>query len=118
SVSAGSPVSVTYWMNRLQGLETQHDYLVSLNPLRPPAEETIIAEMLYDHPVFDQAAMDAQPRLADLQGQDRLWFCGSYFGYGFHEDGLASAVAMAERFGVDTSMLRAPAPAPVTAAST
>ncbi|MFP4075740.1 MAG: NAD(P)/FAD-dependent oxidoreductase, partial [Halochromatium sp.] len=75
-----SAVSVTYWMNRLQGLETQHDYLVSLNPLRPPAEETIIAEMLYDHPVFDQAAMDAQPRLADLQGQDRLWFCGSYFG--------------------------------------
>ncbi|MFP4603165.1 MAG: NAD(P)/FAD-dependent oxidoreductase, partial [Halochromatium sp.] len=54
-----SAVSVTYWMNRLQGLETQHDYLVSLNPLRPPAEETIIAEMLYDHPVFDQAAMDA-----------------------------------------------------------
>lgn len=113
-----SAVSVTYWMNRLQGLETQHDYLVSLNPLRPPADETIIAEMDYDHPVFDQAAMDAQPRLADLQGQDRLWFCGSYFGYGFHEDGLASAVAMAERFGVDTSMLRAPAPAPVTAAST
>ncbi len=102
-------VSVTYWMNRLQGLKTDKDYLVSLNPPRPPADETIIAEMDYDHPVFDQAAMDAQPRLAELQGQDRLWFCGSYFGYGFHEDALASAVAMADYFGVDTSMLRAPA---------
>jgi len=101
-----SAVSVTYWMNRLQGLDTGKDYLVSLNPLNPPADETIIAEMTYDHPVFDQAAMDAQPRLAELQGQDRLWFCGSYFGYGFHEDALASAVAMADRFGVDTSILK------------
>jgi predicted NAD/FAD-binding protein len=98
-------VSVTYWMNRLQGLATRKDYLVTLNPLRPPAEETVIAEMTYDHPVFDQAAIDAQPRLVELQGQDRLWFCGSYFGYGFHEDALASAVAMADRFGVDTSIL-------------
>jgi predicted NAD/FAD-binding protein len=98
-------VSVTYWMNRLQGLKTSKDYLVSLNPLRPPADEQVIAEMSYDHPVFDQAAMDAQPRLAELQGQDRIWYCGSYFGYGFHEDALASAVAMADRFGVDTSML-------------
>ncbi|MCF7976463.1 MAG: FAD-dependent oxidoreductase [Chromatiaceae bacterium] len=98
-------VSVTYWMNRLQGLNTSKDYLVSLNPLRPPADEQVIAEMSYDHPVFDQAAMDAQPRLAELQGQDRIWYCGSYFGYGFHEDALASAVAMADRFGVDTSML-------------
>ena len=101
-----SAVSVTYWMNRLQGLSSRKDYLVSLNPLRPPADETVIAEMVYDHPVFDQAAMDAQPRLAELQGQDRLWFCGSYFGYGFHEDALASAVAMADRFGVDTSILK------------
>lgn len=108
-------VSVTYWMNRLQGFKTNKDYLVSLNPLRPPADETVIAEMVYDHPVFDQAAMDAQPRLAELQGQDRLWFCGSYFGYGFHEDALASAVAIADRFGVDTSMLTAPANSPVTA---
>lgn len=100
-----SAVSVTYWMNRLQGLQTSKDYLVSLNPLRPPAADQIITEMVYDHPVFDQAAMDAQPQLAELQGQDRLWFCGSYFGYGFHEDALASAVAMADRFGVNTSML-------------
>ncbi|MEA3641335.1 MAG: FAD-dependent oxidoreductase [Lamprobacter sp.] len=100
-------VSVTYWMNRLQGLKTDKDYLVSLNPLRPPAEERIIAEMVYDHPIFDQAAMDAQPRLSKLQGQDRIWFCGSYFGYGFHEDALASAVAMADRFGIDTSILTA-----------
>jgi predicted NAD/FAD-binding protein len=52
--------------------------------------------------------MDAQPRLAELQGRDRVWYCGSYFGYGFHEDALASAVAMADRFGVDTGVLREP----------
>jgi predicted NAD/FAD-binding protein len=98
-------VSVSYWMNRLQGLETTTDYLVSLNPLSPPRQDSILAEMTYDHPVFDQAAMDAQPHLAELQGRDRIWFCGSYFGYGFHEDALASAVEMADRLGVDTSLL-------------
>lgn len=98
-------VSVTYWMNRLQGLDTQRDYLVSLNPLAPPAADKTIAEMSYHHPVFDQSAMDAQPRLAELQGRDRIWFCGSYFGYGFHEDALASAVEMAGRMGIDTGIL-------------
>ncbi|MBK1704738.1 NAD(P)/FAD-dependent oxidoreductase [Halochromatium glycolicum] len=98
-------VSVTYWMNRLQGLETEREYLVSLNPLSPPRAEHIIAEMTYDHPVFVQAAMDAQPRLAALQGRDRVWFCGSYFGYGFHEDALASAVEMAAHLGVETGIL-------------
>jgi predicted NAD/FAD-binding protein len=103
-------VSVTYWMNRLQGLDTKRDYLVSLNPLHPPRADRILAEMTYDHPVFDQAAMDAQPRLAELQGRDRIWYCGSYFGYGFHEDALASAVAMAGRLGVDTAILTDPLP--------
>jgi len=103
-------VSVTYWMNRLQGLKTEQDYLVSLNPLDLPSKDSIIREMTYDHPVFDQAAMDAQPKLAALQGRDRVWFCGSYFGYGFHEDALASAVEMAGRFGVDTDILTNPLP--------
>lgn len=103
-------VSVTYWMNRLQGLQTRQDYLVSLNPLQPPAPETRIAEMVYHHPVFDQAAMDAQRDLHQLQGEGGLWFCGSYFGYGFHEDALRSAVEMVYRLGVDTRWLfQAPA---------
>ncbi len=98
-----SAVSVTYWMNRLQGLESAKDYLVSLNPLTPPAADQVIAEMVYHHPVFDQAAMNAQPHLERLQGQDRLWYCGSYFGYGFHEDALRSAVNMVAKMGVATT---------------
>lgn len=98
-------VSVTYWMNRLQGLATETDYLVSLNPLQPPDPERVIAAMTYDHPVFDQPAMNAQEQLHRLQGSDRLWFCGSYFGYGFHEDALRAAVDVATRLGADTAWL-------------
>ncbi|MCG6939754.1 MAG: FAD-dependent oxidoreductase [Thiohalocapsa sp.] len=101
----GRAVSVTYWMNKLQGLETSRDYLVSLNPLIEPDPAKVIAETTYDHPVFDQAAMNAQRELHRIQGVDRLYFCGSYFGYGFHEDALRSAVDVAERLGVDTGWL-------------
>lgn len=105
-------VSVTYWMNRLQGLTTQKEYFVSLNPLRPPRPETCLAEMVYHHPVFDQRAMDAQRELPRIQGHHGLWFCGSYFGYGFHEDALRSAVTMVERMGlgIDTAWLTASTP--------
>ncbi len=98
-------VSVTYWMNRLQGLSTRRDYLVSLNPLRDPAPEHIIADMTYDHPVFDGAAMAAQRELHRLQGRDRIWYCGSYFGYGFHEDALSAATNVATLLGADTAWL-------------
>jgi predicted NAD/FAD-binding protein len=98
-------VSVTYWMNRLQGLDTDRDYLVSLNPLTPPDPAKVIAEMTYDHPVFDQAAMDAQRELHGLQGIDGVWYCGSYFGYGFHEDALRAAVETAGRLGAETGWL-------------
>ena len=98
-------VSVTYWMNRLQGLAGTRDYLVSLNPLHDPAPEHIIADMTYDHPVFDGAAVAAQKDLHRLQGRDRIWYCGSYFGYGFHEDGLKAAVDAATLLGADTGWL-------------
>ena len=79
------PVSVTYWMNRLQSLPTKRDVFVSLNPARAPRDEYILREFVYDHPVFDQAAMDAQLSLPSIQGRQRTWFCGAYCGYGFHE---------------------------------
>ncbi len=94
-------VSVTYWMNRLQRLDAEQDYLVSLNPLQEPAPDKVIAQMTYQHPVFDSAAIQAQKRLQQLQGRDRIWFCGSYFGFGFHEDALQSAVQVAESLGVE-----------------
>jgi len=93
-------VSVTYWMNRLQGLKSAKNYFVSLNPLREPRSDSLISEMTYHHPLFDKNAMNAQERLSEIQGQGGIWYTGSYFGYGFHEDALRASVALAERFGV------------------
>lgn len=94
------PVSVTYWMNRLQSLPTQTDVFVTLNPLHDPDPNRVIKRETYAHPVFDQAAIAAQAALPDIQGTDRIWYCGSYHGYGFHEDAFASAVGVAEQLGV------------------
>lgn len=92
-------VSVTYWINRLQSIDAAYPLFVSLNPVRAPREDLTIAAFEYQHPVFDQAAMDAQIRLSLLQGRDRVWFCGSYWGYGFHEDAVTSGFAVAEMLG-------------------
>jgi predicted NAD/FAD-binding protein len=89
--------TVTYWMNALQQLPTAQNLFVTLNPVVEPKQ--ILHEEHYDHPIFDAAAMSAQRRLWSLQGQDRIWFCGSYFGAGFHEDGLQSGLAAAEALG-------------------
>jgi predicted NAD/FAD-binding protein len=89
--------TVTYWMNALQQLPTAQNLFVTLNPVAEPKQ--ILHEEHYDHPIFDAAAMRAQRRLWSLQGQDRIWFCGSYFGAGFHEDGLQSGLAAAEALG-------------------
>lgn len=97
------PVSVTYWMNRLQSLPTQTDVFVTLNPLHAPKAESVIAQETYAHPVFDQAAVAAQSELPHIQGADRIWYCGSYHRYGFHEDAFSSAVRVAEQLGVTMS---------------
>lgn len=93
-------VAVSYWMNRLQGLPQNMPYLVTLNPPVPPDADKVIGRYVYHHPVFDQGAMDAQGKLVELQGHRRSWFCGSYFGYGFHEDAMRSAVELARAFGI------------------
>ncbi|MDY0136797.1 MAG: NAD(P)-binding protein [Thiomicrospira sp.] len=91
-------VAVTYWMNTLQPLNTQRDIFVTLNPVRPPAPDQVIEKIDYQHPVFNQAAINAQTQLHELQGYKNCWFAGAYCGYGFHEDGLASAVYLAKRW--------------------
>ena len=98
-VDGSARVSVTYWMNRLQALSSRRDYFVSLNPLTEPAPGSVILDTVYAHPVFDHAAMQAQARLHEIQGRDRLWFCGAWTGYGFHEDGLRSAVEVVQGLG-------------------
>jgi predicted NAD/FAD-binding protein len=92
-------VSVTYWMNRLQRLETPNDYFVSLNPLSEPRQESIAAEFEYEHPVFTTAALEAQKQLHRIQGRSRSWFAGAWTGYGFHEDGMRSGVEVAQALG-------------------
>ena len=97
--ASAARVCVTYWMNRLQSLDRADPLFVTLNPVREPAPGTVIREVEYTHPFFDRAAMAAQAELPSLQGRRRTWYCGSYFGYGFHEDALASGLAVAERLG-------------------
>ncbi len=92
-------VSVTYWMNRLQPLNTETPVFVSLNPLHEPADGTILRSFFYDHPAFGRESYSAQRKLWQLQGKQNTWFCGAYFGYGFHEDGLQSGLAVAEQLG-------------------
>ena len=89
---------VSYWMNRLQGLPGP-DVFVTLNPPRAPRPDTLLRTQIYEHPVFDPAAVRAQKALWSLQGQGGVWFCGAYFGAGFHEDGLQSGLAVAEQLG-------------------
>ena len=90
---------VTYWMNRLQSLDPGSPLLVTLNPVHEPATGSIIREFDYTHPFFDRAALASQDRLWSLQGQKNTWYCGSYFGSGFHEDALQSGLAVAEQLG-------------------
>ncbi len=88
-------VCLHYLINRLQPLPWQRPVIVSLNPLGPIAAEHVLGEFKYAHPVLDAGAVDAQGRLARLQGRRNTWFCGAWTGYGFHEDGLASGRAAA-----------------------
>lgn len=90
---------VTYWMNRLQHLKDAPGLFVTLNPTREIAPEAVVHTDVYDHPIFDGGAIAAQEELWGLQGAQRTWFCGSYFGHGFHEDALQSGLAVAEALG-------------------
>jgi uncharacterized protein len=91
----GRSVSVTYWMNRLQGIDPACKLFVSLNPRILPRDHATIAAFDYDHPLFDARALAGQKQLPQIQGRRHLWFCGSYCGYGFHEDALSSGLAAA-----------------------
>ncbi|MBL8260198.1 MAG: FAD-dependent oxidoreductase [Candidatus Competibacteraceae bacterium] len=93
------PVSVSYLINRLQPLPSKTPVVVTLNPAREPARDRLIAEFEYAHPVFDGPAIAAQKRLDEIQGNQGLWLCGAWSGHGFHEDGLKSALRVANALG-------------------
>jgi predicted NAD/FAD-binding protein len=97
-VDGTHPVCVSYLVNQLQPLPFRTPLVVTLNPVTPPAPGTELRRFVYDHPLFDLAAIDAQHRLPSLQGKRRTWFAGAWTGYGFHEDGLKSALRVAADF--------------------
>ncbi len=94
-------VSLSYWMNRLQPLATDTPLIVTLNPGREPRADLVHDEAMFEHPVFDEGAIRSQQQIATIQGKKRLWFCGAYQRYGFHEDGLGSAVEMVRQMGIE-----------------
>jgi predicted NAD/FAD-binding protein len=96
---SGAGVAVTYWMNRLQGIDNRHPLFVTLNPDREPDEDKVFAEFAYDHPQFSAESVAAQRLLADIQGQNNCYFAGAWTGYGFHEDGLVSGLEAATALG-------------------
>lgn len=102
---ADPDVSVTYLLNKLQPLPFRSPVFVSLNPLVEPAPEKVLAEFDYSHPIFDARMIEAQKCLPDVQGRRRVWLAGAWTGYGFHEDGLKSGLAVA---GALAALVRRP----------
>ena len=94
-------LAVTYWMNRLQSLEEKYPLFVTLNPETRPQADLIHREIDYQHPVFDSKAIQAQQNLPEIQGKNGLFWCGAWTAYGFHEDGLKSAVSVIKSLDID-----------------
>ena len=94
------PVGVSYLINRLQPLPFQTPVVVTLNPAEEPDPAKVLASFEYDHPIFDRPAIEAQKRLAQVQGDNGIWLAGAWGGYGFHEDGLNSALRVVNGMGV------------------
>jgi len=97
---AQQPVQVSYWMNCLQQIQSEQPLVVTLNPTQVPDPSLTWQYHVFDHPIFTPETRKAQQQLNQLQGHQRTWFAGSYFGHGFHEDGFASAVAIAQAWGI------------------
>lgn len=100
-----SLISLSYWMNNLQPLKTQTPIIATLNPAREPSKNLIYDEYWFEHPIFNAAAIKAQKEIESIQGKNLFWFCGAYQRYGFHEDGLWSAVNVAEKMGIKPSWI-------------
>ena len=99
--TADNDVAVTYWMNRLQGIDDDKPLFVSLNPPFEPDPALTFGKYICEHPQYNAAAFAAQKRLNEIQGHRHTWFCGAWTGYGFHEDGLRSGLAVAEALGAN-----------------
>jgi predicted NAD/FAD-binding protein len=98
SVTKNNKTCITYWLNKLQNLNTNKNYFLTLNPVEIIDKNKIIKKVNFTHPYFNSENVKLQENLHLLQGKKRTWFCGSYFGYGFHEDGLKSSIELIKKF--------------------
>lgn len=114
----GAPCTVSYCMNLLQSLDAPEPFVVTLNRSKAIDPAKVLRRMRYHHPVYTHASVAAQQRKAEIQGVNRTWFAGAYWGWGFHEDGMRSAVEVAEALGVRWDSARVAVPfRPVGAAA-
>ena len=100
SISKGSQTCVTYWLNNLQNLKCDNNFFLTLNPIYKISNNDIIKKVNFTHPYFNLETLKLQKDLHLLQGKKRTWYCGSYFGHGFHEDGLKSTINLIENFKI------------------
>ena len=100
SISKGSKTCVTYWLNNLQNLKCDDNFFLTLNPIYEIDRANIIKKINFTHPYFNKETLKLQNSLQSLQGKKRTWYCGAYFGYGFHEDGLKSSINLIENFKI------------------
>jgi len=98
SITKDNRTCITYWLNKLQNLKTNKNYFLTLNPVAEVEESKVIKQEKFTHPYFNNENVSLQKDLHLLQGKKRTWFCGSYFGYGFHEDGLKSSIDLVKKF--------------------
>ena len=100
--SLSRDISVTYWMNKLQNLDTRENLFVSLNPFLEPRDSGVKKKLVYEHPIFDKDMMWAREKLQKFQGTNNIWYCGAWTGNGFHEDGFVSGKKVAEKIDCRT----------------
>ena len=100
SISKGNQTCVTYWLNNLQNLKCDNNFFLTLNPIYKISNSDIIQKVDFTHPYFNLETLKYQKDLNLLQGKKRTWYCGSYFGYGFHEDGLKSTINLIKNFKI------------------
>ena len=98
SITKDNRTCITYWLNKLQNLKTSKNYFLTLNPVEQINNNKILKKIDFTHPYFNKENVKLQKDLHKLQGKKRTWFCGSYFGYGFHEDGLKSSIELFRKF--------------------
>ncbi len=100
SISDGKRTCITYWLNKLQNLKSSRNYFLTLNPIHNIKDNSLIKKINFTHPYLNSENTILQKDLDSIQGKKRTWFCGSYFGNGFHEDGLKSSIELINNFKI------------------